>query len=352
MLDTAKPREVVDEAKFRAALAENSLSPLWDVLHALVPKHPAPRAAPVLWSYPKIAPLLFQAGDLISAEQAERRVLILENPALPGQARATSTLYAGIQLVLPGEVAPGHRHTQSALRFILEGDSAFTAVEGERLHMHPYDLVLTPNWCWHDHGNETTAPMVWLDGLDIPLLAALDAGFAEPFLENNARIQPLSRRAGDNLARFGANMRPATPGGLTGAGPERLMIYPYAQWRPALDALLASGGADAKDGVRMEFTNPVDGGSVMRTISAFVQLVPEGLETRGVRSTDGAIYVVVEGEGYAMIGETEYRLAEGDIFVVPSWAERRFSARRDLVLFSYSDKATQERLGLWREQLL
>jgi gentisate 1,2-dioxygenase len=350
MQSTTKVRDVAD-AKFRESLVQHNLRPLWDILHALVPRQPSTPVEPALWSYPKIAPLLYQAGELITAEQAERRVLILENPALPGQSRITSTLYAGIQLVLPGEVAPGHRHSQSALRFILEGDSAFTSVEGEQLQMHQWDLILTPSWYWHDHGNETQQRIVWLDGLDIPLIAALDAGFAEPFMENNRRVQPISRPVGDNVARFGANMKPASPGAQYGAGPDRLMIYPYAQWRPVLDTLLSRDGADSQHGVRMEFTNPADGGSVMRTISAFTQLVPQGLETRGVRSSDGAVYVVVEGEGHAMIGNTEHSLTQGDIFVVPSWAERRFSAKRDLVLFSYSDKATQERLGLWREQL-
>jgi gentisate 1,2-dioxygenase len=339
------------QREFREALAARSLRPLWDVLHALVPREPTSAAVPVLWSYPEIAPLLYRAGELISAEEAERRVLILENPAMPGRSRITSTLYAGLQLVLPGEIAPCHRHTQSALRFILEGDAAFTAVDGEKLRMHRWDLILTPNWCWHDHGNDTSQPIVWLDGLDIPLIAALDAGFSERYLEDNLRVHPSTRPAGDNLARFGANMRPARSAEWDRPGPGGLMIYPFSQWRPALDAVLARGRPDPHDGVRMEFTNPADGLSVMRTLSAFVQLVPTGLETRGVKSTDGAVYVVVEGEGHALIGGNEYRLAEGDIFVVPAWIERRFGAVNDLVMFSFSDRATQVRLDLWREQL-
>jgi gentisate 1,2-dioxygenase len=351
MQDSATARGAEAQVVFRKALSEHSLRPLWDVLHALVPRQPTTPAAPAHWSYPTIAPLLYRAGDLISAEEAERRVLILENPAMPGQSRITSTLYAGLQLVLPGEIAPCHRHTQSALRFIMEGDGAFTAVDGERLPLHRGDLILTPNWCWHDHGNDTSQPIVWLDGLDIPLIAALDAGFSELFVQDNVRVHPFTRREGDNSARFGANMRPARSQGLDQPGPDGLMAYRFAQWRPALDAILARDRPDPHDGVRMEFTNPADGGSIMRTISAFAHLLPAGLETRGVTSTDGAVHVVLEGEGHALIGASEYALAEGDIFVVPAWTERRFSASSDLVMFSFSDRATQQRLGLWREHL-
>jgi gentisate 1,2-dioxygenase len=349
-------KSIVDErvaltgAEFRAAIAQQSLRPLWDVLHILVPAEPTPSAKPARWSYSELAPWLYMAGELVTADEAERRVLILENPALPGQSRITSTLYAGLQLVLPGEIARCHRHSQSALRFIIEGDSAFTAVDGEKVHMHRGDLILTPSWHWHDHGNDTAEPIVWLDGLDIPLIAALDAGFAEPLSGSNSQVHPATRRPGDNMARFGSNMRPARAA-PAGEGPSGLVVYPYAQWRPALAAALAGGRPDPHDGVRMEFTSPANGGSVMNTMSAFSQLVPAGLETRGVRSTDGSVNVVVEGEGVVDIGGTEYQLAEGDIFVIPAWAERKFSARQDLVMFSFSDKATQERLGLWRERL-
>src|SRR6201747_1779790 len=111
---------------------------------------------------------MLQAGNLITAKEAERRVLVLENPGLAGQYRITHSLFAGLQLIMPGEVAPAHRHTPSALRFIVEGEGAYTAVAGEKLPMKPGDFVVTPAWSWHDHGNHGTAPVVWLDGLDTP----------------------------------------------------------------------------------------------------------------------------------------------------------------------------------------
>jgi gentisate 1,2-dioxygenase len=138
-----------------------------------------------------------EAGTLITAREAERRVLVLENPGLRGASSITRTLYAGLQLILPGEVAPSHHHTQSALRFVLEGKGAYTAVDGERASMHPGDFIITPSWSFHDHGNRGEEPVVWLDALDIPIVSMLDAGFAERYPEE---IQPITRPEGDTLA--------------------------------------------------------------------------------------------------------------------------------------------------------
>ncbi len=129
------------------------MTSLWESLHALVPPQPRPQVVPAIWKYAQVRPLVMQAGGVISAEEAVRRVLVLENPGIPGNSSITSTLYAGLQLILPGEIAPSHRHTQSALRFIVEGKGAWTAVNGERTTMHPGDFIITPSWTWHDHGN-------------------------------------------------------------------------------------------------------------------------------------------------------------------------------------------------------
>ncbi len=120
-------------AGYYGRLAQENMAPLWEVLKNLVTAEPVSPARPAHWPYEEVRPLLFEAGKLISAEQAERRVLVLENPGLRNQSSITHSLYAGIQLVLPGEVAPQHRHSQAALRFILEGSGATTTVEGERL---------------------------------------------------------------------------------------------------------------------------------------------------------------------------------------------------------------------------
>ncbi len=333
---------------FYDRLTPQGLAPLWKVLAALVTPTPRTPAIAASWSFDAIEPLLMEAGELITAAEAERRVLILENPALPGQSRISGTLYAGLQLILPGEVAPAHRHTQNALRFIMKGEGAFTALDGERAYMHKHDLILTPAWLWHDHGNETDTPMIWLDGLDIPLVQMLDASFAEHREDRGA--WPTSRPAGDAGIRWGRNMRPVHSGRAAGQG-NPLFIYPFAEWCESLEVLRRSEDPHPHDAYLMEFTNPTDGGPVMATMSAFARLVPAGFETRGARSSDGIIHVVVEGEGTLFIDNVAFALTPGEIVVVPSWAERRFVAKSDLVLFSYSDRATQEKLGLWREGL-
>ncbi|WP_372022714.1 gentisate 1,2-dioxygenase (plasmid) [Tistrella mobilis] len=324
-----------------------SLYPLWEVLSALVTPTPRSPAQAWKWDYASARDHLLRAGDLISAEQAERRVLILENPGLPGSSGITPSLYAGLQLILPGEVAPCHRHSQSALRFVMEGDGAYTAVDGEKAVMRPFDLVLTPNWQWHDHGNHSGQPMIWLDGLDIPTVRHFDASFAERL---EAAEHPETVAPGDSTRRYGRNLRP-----LRGSTADRrppaqpLFHYPYAEWSAALADLAAAEAPDPVLGHALEFLNPATGGAVMPTIAAHVRLLPAGFETRPRRSSDGTVYVVVEGRGEARVGDEVFTLAERDLLVVPSWREVTIRADSRLVLFGYSDRAAQEKLGLYRE---
>src|SRR6267378_2814628 len=154
-----------------------NVTPLWEVLHGIITATPSTPCKPHLWKWDQMWPWIQEAGRLISAKEAERRVLVLENPGLRGRSSITHSLYAGLQLILPGEVAPQHRHTQSALRFILLGNGAYTAVDGEKVTMSVGDFVITPSWTFHDHGNPSEEPMVWLDGLDVPLVELLDAQF-------------------------------------------------------------------------------------------------------------------------------------------------------------------------------
>ena len=179
-------------------IASDHMTPLWEVLGALVPKQPNSPAQATLWRYATLRDKVMEAGQLITAEEAERRVLILENPGLPGQSAITQSLYAGLQLILPGEVAPAHRHTQSALRLVMDGAGAYTAVDGERTTMHRGDFIITPSWTFHDHGNLGDEPVVWLDGLDIPTVRFYDAGFAE---HGQNAVQKTSRAEGDAAAR-------------------------------------------------------------------------------------------------------------------------------------------------------
>lgn len=327
-----------------------NLTPLWEVLHALVPPQPSTPCEAALWKYAEVRPFLMRAGEAITAEEAVRRVLILENPALRGQSAITQSLYAGLQLILPGEVAPSHRHTQSALRFIVEGSGAYTAVDGERTTMRPGDFIITPSWTWHDHGNEAGEPVVWLDGLDIPMLRFFDAGFAQ---NDTSRSQQVTKTEGESFARFGHNMAPvrhSSPFGATSP----IFSYPYERSREALEALERGAPVDEWDGVKLRYVNPLTGGSPMPTMATFMQKLPAGFRGKGFRQTDGAVYSVVEGSGSVTVSHGEhvrrFDFGPRDHFVIPSWHTARFESGQGCVLFSFSDRPVHQALGIHQEE--
>jgi gentisate 1,2-dioxygenase len=339
-----------DAARERAAyydrIGTRHMTPLWEVLGALVPPQPRSPAAAHLWHYAELREQVMEAGRLITAEEAERRVLILENPQLRGQSCITQSLYAGLQLIMPGEVAPAHRHTQSALRLVLDGEGAYTAVDGERTTMRRGDFIITPAWTWHDHGNLGDQPVVWLDGLDIPIVRFLDAGFAERSEQQSQ--QPL-RPDGDSLARYGANMLPMDYQPRP-ADPTKVFVYPFERTKASLLGISQHGAPDAHHGYKLRYVNPATGASPMPTIGSFAQRLPAGFETRELRSTDGTVHVCLEGGGEVRVGDQSWRFEENDVFVVPSWHALQLRAERDSVLFSFSDRPVQQALGLWREQ--
>jgi gentisate 1,2-dioxygenase len=325
-------------------IAEKHLAPLWEAMGVLVPKQPQSPCVPAIWKYNEIRPWLMESGTLITAKEAVRRVLVLENPGIPGLSSITHTLYAGWQLILPGEVAPSHRHTQTALRLIVEGVGAYTAVNGERVTMHPGDFIITPSWTWHDHGNPAAEPVVWLDGLDIPLVRFLDAGFAEDYPRDE---QEVVRPEGDAWLRYGNNLRPIECR-LQGAT-SPVFAYPYARSRESLQQLARVDSPHPCHGHKMEYVNPANGGSAMPTMSAFIQLLPKGFRGAPSRSTDGTVFSVVEGHGTVSIGDRTLEFGPRDVFVVPSWNPYALSASEETVLFSFSDRPVQRALGLWRE---
>ncbi len=332
------------EAYYRRIEGAN-LAPLWEVLKGLVPPEPVVPEVPAVWHYEEIRPFIMEAGELITAKEAERRVLVLENPGLRGQSRITTPLYAGLQLILPGEIAPSHRHSQSALRFVIEGEGAYTAVDGERTIMHEGDFVITPPWTWHDHGNESDRPMVWMDGLDVPLVNFLNAGFMESYPEDT---QPLSRPDGDALARYGQGILPLGYEAKGRCSP--VFNYPYARTREALETMKRTEEWDVCHGLKVQYVNPVDGDYAMPTLGTFMQLLPKGFRTTPYRSTDGTIYACVEGRGRTVVGDTVLDWGPRDVFVVPSWYRHHHEADEEAVLFSFSDRPVQQKLGLWREQ--
>ena len=341
-----KPALTPERAAFYQRLGEKGTAPLWEVLGRLVSPAPMPETVPTLWKYDDVRPLLMEAGRLLTAEEAERRVLVLENPGLAGRSQATGSLYAGLQLILPGEIARCHRHVASALRLVLEGRGAYTSVEGERTTMSPGDFILTPSWTYHDHGNPGDEPVVWLDGLDVPIVNLFDTSFAG---HPPPEAVPPAVPEGASRARYGANMLPVDYAPASPSSP--VFAYPYARTREVLDVMLRTGPVHAAHGVKMRFVNPATGQHSMPTIAAFMQLLPVGFAGSAYRATDATVYAVVEGRGATTVGETRYEWGPRDVFVVPSWMPVSHEASGEAVLFSMSDRAAQQALGLWREEV-
>ena len=347
MLQDSPTRAEALEAYYRDLEGYNA-GALWTVLHSFIGKEPRPRGVPYLWRWADMRPQVYRAAELIDPEQAERRVVMLLNPGLPGACAVTNTLYAGLQLILPGEIARSHRHTPAALRFIVEGHGAYTAVDGEKTLMNPGDLVLTPSWTWHDHGNESEEPMIWLDGLDAPLINTLDAMFFELYPEERQR---LDKPVDDSLRKYGTGALVPTYERHLGAH-SPLLNYTWERTRATLVDLAAHDGGSPYDGVVLEYVNPRTGGPVMPTLGCHIQWLPPGFATETHRHTSSVVYHVVEGEGYSVIGGQRFDWQAKDVFCVPSWAPHQHvnaSGAAPAILFSFTDAPVLRALGLYRE---
>lgn len=332
---------------FYEGLPAKHLSALWRVSRNLVRPELKSKAVPMQWRYDDVRPLLTEAGELVTTEEVDRRVLVLDNPGLPGQSQATGTLYAGVQMILPGETAPAHRHTISALRFILEGEGAFTAVEGEETQMRKGDFVITPAWAFHDHGSSAAGPCLWLDGLDIPISRFFEQAIIE---EHGNQRQARDRPPGHSAAKFGQGMVPfaaRSPFGHT----TPLLNYPFARAREALLGFAAGEQPDPHVGYALRYANPIDGGWALPTMAVWMTYLPAGFETLPVRSSDGMVMAVSQGAGRVVIDGAGFDFGENDIHAIPSWCWRSFRADEDCFLFFFSDRAAQEKLGLFKETL-
>jgi gentisate 1,2-dioxygenase len=348
--EASQPAATNEERQdFYARIDKLSLAPVWKVLKGLVPCEPSPVMVPHVWDFALVSRYLIDSASLVSIAEAERRVLALENPALRGMSLLTDVLFAGLQLIMPHEIAPAHRHSQSALRFVLDGQGAYTSVQGEKATMQPGDFIITPSWNWHDHGNETEQHMIWLDVLDISIVAHFHGQFRQAWSE---KCFPVSRPEGDALARYGSGLMPidfkAT--GLTSP----LFKYPYERTRDALYRLSRSGEVDPHHGYKLRFVNPSDGGWAMPTIATWMQWLPQDFRSERWQCTDGLGFVCKEGGGETRIvdqcgRETTLSWKTNDIFVVPGWLKHSHHAYKDTVLFGFSDRSAQEKLGLWRE---
>ena len=358
----ATPQDDRIEALHRR-MAEHSLGGHWQPRR----RNPSPKLVAHLWPWETIYSCLEESGEVIKlgriGDAANRRTVNLVNPSITDFKSTSRTLQMSVQLVKPGERAECHRHTAAALRFVVESDGAgYTNVDGEQMIMEPGDLVLTPNWTWHDHHNPGKEPLVWLDVLDVHLTNHLDANIhetpSEGALENTnyfeGAAQTIVYPDGYCRQRFGAVRARADQLDA------RFVPYTY-KWGDTLKALNAMAEADVSDphdGILLDYTNPLTGGPTMPTISCRAQMLRPGAETRPHSHTSSTIYHVVEGEGVTTVGSEkgggeDMAWGRRDCFFVPSKAWHSFRNRsktEPAILFSVSDRPVLESLGLYREE--
>ena len=323
---------------------------LWTVANKIEPWQPKSSSVPVLWRYEALRGHVLRSVDLVSPEKAGRRVIYLNNPGRQDVSAAVGWLYSGLQVMHPGEVASAHRHSASALRFIMEGAGAYTVVDGHKMTLGENDFVLTPNGTWHEHGvSADGTTCIWQDGLDIPLVNCLEANFYAVHAELR---QEVGHKVDDVTNTWGApGLRPSTGEWSKAYSP--LLKY---EWEPTYDALLryakATDGSPF-DGVLMNYVNPVTGGPVMQTIGASMQMLRPGERTRAHRHTGSFMYQAAKGSGYSVIDGRRFDWKARDIFCVPAWAWHEHangSDSEDACLFTFNDMPVMNALGLYREE--
>ena len=314
----ANVEDTPELAAYYHELEKRDLGALWNVANEIEPYYPQPKSVPMLWKWRDIGPLVRKAPELVTAEKAARRVVMLVNPGRKEWSAAAGLLYTGVQIMNPGEFTSAHRHHASALRFVMEGKGAFTVVDGERLALGARDFVLTPSRTWHDHGVEADGTQcIWQDGLDIPMMNALDANSYEVHPQTVQTPAPLSR----------ANwQKPYSP------------VFLY-EWDSCL--------AELRKEKSFEYKNPLTGGSVMPTMGARLELIKG--TTKQIRHTGSVIYQVASGHGWSEVDGQRFEWEEKDIFCIPSWAKYRHGANSEAVLFSFNDFPAMKALSLYRE---
>lgn len=329
------------------------LGPLWNAIPELMHREPQPQAIPYLWKWETLYSTLMAATKIFTPERGgERRAIYFQNPGLAsrqpwGWASATQTLYAAVQLILPGETAPSHRHTQSALRFITQGEGAYSIVQGERMFMEEGDFLTTPQGLWHGHAHTGTEPMIWMDCLDIPLIYATGGTFFESYPE---KIE--SPSIPDNFTAqhyAGGMLRP-----IADRKPKVAPLgnYKWSLTQRSLDGMSAFE-PDPYDGHAVEYFNPSNAQTAHPNIASWMHKLPTGFQGKSHRHTSAIIYHVFKGSGYSIINGVKFNWSRGDFFVIPNWVwhEHVNTSVDDAYLFSCSDLPVMEKFNLQREEV-
>jgi gentisate 1,2-dioxygenase len=299
-----------------------------------------------LWKWEKIESLVRRTPDFVTpGEGAERRILRIANPGV-AERTATHTISIAFQYLMPGEVAPAHRHSPNAMRFMIQGEGAYTTVNGDRYMMHTGDVILTPAGDWNDHGNDGSRPVMWMDILDSPVVRFLEGLKTEPYPHEKQTAgaqNELSERF-----YFSPGLVPARDGN---GKPEQLLAFRWRKAREALDRL-AEVESNPFDDVMLEYVQPRTGASVFPCIGAYLQMIRPGIETKAHRHSSSAVYFVREGTGTTEVNGTTYEWAKGDVLIIAPSAVHKHTnkGRESAVLFTVQDSPMLKALGFYREE--
>ena len=359
-----QPEPSADLEQLYRGFERELLVPLWTEIGDLMPLHPQTKTSPHLWRWDRLLALAGEAGRIVPVGRGgERRAIALANPSLGGKPYATPTLWAAIQYLMPGENAPAHRHSQHAFRFVVEGEGVWTVVNGDSVRMSRGDFLPQAGGNWHSHHNAAQAPMAWIDGLDIPFAYYTESQFFEfgrDEISPAERTTPECSRSERLWAHPG--LRPLSQPNADTATP--LLAYRWADTDRALAEQLAIEAeghpATLSPGhAAVRFTNPSNGRDVLPTIRAEMHRIRGGAETRVRREVGSSVFQVFDGHGSVSIGERNWSVARGDMFVVPSWLP--FTAKAapsspgadasPLDLFRFSDAPIFEALHAHRVQI-
>ena len=331
---------------FNDQLVKHNLTPTWAYYQELVSMEPMPSYKAYLWKAELLEYVVGRAAELVDLERGgERRSFEVVNPDLRHLHGTTHTIGAALQLVKPGEIAPSHRHLASAIRFPVKG-KAYTAVNGEKLYMEERDLILTPTWTWHEHGNENDEPVVWIDALDYPFNKLMQLSFFESY---PGGMHP-NARSSDHTTNWTGLTRPAWK-----TYHEDIPLATY-KWADTLDQINRWRGDDGSphDGIVLEYANPFHDGPVLPTMSCYAQLLRPGEHTTAHRHTSSTVYYVLEGCGHSVMDGVRFDWAEGDFFMIPPWTwhEHANTADTDAMFFAIGDKPIVDAFRMYREEAL
>lgn len=328
-----------------ADLAEQNLQPLWE-MRGLLTATPTVHAVPYRWSAKQLHSLGERAGQLVPIDRGgDRRVLACVNPGLAGAPYAVSTLWAAVQYLGPHELAPAHRHSPAALRFILQGEGVWTLVNGDPVAMSAGDLILTPSWNYHEHHNPSNTPMLWMDVLDLPMVAALEAVFFEE--GPSEEVERLTEPESQSERSYGNTGLLPRPSERTAPRHSPLLAYRWADTDRALERRLNVACTDA---TTLTYVDPTRGTDVMPTMRCEATRVRTGAASPRTRQTGSRVATVFRGSGQAHIGNLTFDISPGDILAIPSWTPWQLIADEQLDVFSTCDAPVLDALGLYREQ--